>query len=102
MFFQWEGVDGLISARILMLIDLTESKIINEESLDDDSFDSEIQNIFQLESNITSIHYLTSDKFAVIKFAKTEKITHHDTLKYSQNNIMFQKNLICYHLKMNI
>ena len=52
MFFQWEGVDELIPARILMFIDLTETKIINEESIDDDNFDGEIQNISQLDSNI--------------------------------------------------
>ena len=64
-----------------MFIDLTETKIINEEIIDDDNFDGEIQNISQLDSNISSIHYLTSDKFVVVKSAKTEKTTHHDTVK---------------------
>ena len=91
--FQWEGIDELIPAGILMFIDLTETKIINE-CIDDDNFDGETQNKSQLDSNISSIHYLTSDKFAVIQSTKTEKLLIMVLLKYSQKNIMFPKFLI--------
>ena len=77
-----------------MFIDLTETKIINEECNDDDNFDGETQNISLLDSNISSIHYLTSDKFAVVQSTKTEKLLIMVLLKYSQKNIMFPKFLI--------
>ena len=62
-YFDWDGFDCLIPARILMIIDLSESTINYDVDIDPDE---EIV----LSENVTKMIHLTKTKWVVVKAAK--------------------------------
>ena len=63
-YFDWDGFDSLIPARILMIIDLSHSTINYEVDIDPD----ELSSVF---GNVTTMRHLTKAKWVVVKAAKT-------------------------------
>ena len=63
-YFDWDGFDSLIPARILMIIDLSHSTINYEVDIDPDELSS-------VAGNVTTMRHLTKAKWVVVKAAKT-------------------------------
>ena len=62
-YFNWDGFDLLIPARILMIIDLTHSTINYAVDIDPDDTHT-------LSENVTTMIHLTKEKWVVVKAAK--------------------------------